>query len=659
MHLSAVALLLLFTHSANAVTVYTGKGQIPFSTPTATSLAPNATYTGLYAYDPVILQVPAVPSGFPTQVSVQVLSGAAPPGSSILQMSSFFGFSIEMSVANQVFGPSSRAINVPFLNLMANLVRRSGRVNIRVGGNSQETAVMVQNTTDGKLINKDYNNTQGTTQTPPIVFKEDLIFMLGNISRFTNIRWFLGIPFNATNPFRLDIVHTSQAVLGDHLIGLQAGNEPDFYAEFGKRSANYTPADYFGEVGALVSQMNNDPLVLNRTMLLAPSVSTGPWHPEDIWNTGFLPAYSQYLAYLAVEHYPTDNCAARFGVGIVHDPQQTLPSYLTHDSVTGVLAPYLNSTNIAQQNNKPFLMFETNTASCGGFPGISDAFAAALWGVDYGLQMAYSNFSMGLFHTGGQNVSYNPFTAPPGNLTSYAEWTVGPMYYSALAAAETFGNGSQVLDITTSANLSHSSPAYIIYEDGNPARIGVINYVTDPSGANDIQFTFAIGGQNVGQNNATPQQVQVKYLLANSTTQKYNFTWAGQTFGGYFESDGRPIGQEVVQTVQCTTANNSCTVNVPAPSYALIFLTSQALTEVESGPSATFATTVINTAAPTVAAAVLETSNGHSGLSLKQLASTSKGSLSGAIGMTDALKGAVMLGCIAVAASTLFRGAVW
>jgi len=33
-------------------------------------------------------------------------------------------------------------------------------------------------------------------------------------------------------------------------------------------------------------------------------------------------------------------------------------------------------------------MFETNTASCGGFPGLSDAFAAALWGVDYALTMA-------------------------------------------------------------------------------------------------------------------------------------------------------------------------------------------------------------------------------------------------------------------------------
>lgn len=45
---------------------------------------------------------------------------------------------------------------------MSNLVQRSGRVNIRVGGNSQETAAMVQNTTTGKLIVKDTNNTQGT-----------------------------------------------------------------------------------------------------------------------------------------------------------------------------------------------------------------------------------------------------------------------------------------------------------------------------------------------------------------------------------------------------------------------------------------------------------------------------------------------------------------
>lgn len=52
-------------------------------------------------------------------------------------------------------------------------------------------------------------------------------------------------------------------------------------------------------------------------------------------------------------------------------------------------------------------MFETNTASCGGFPGISDSFGATLWALDYGLNMAAGNFSEALFHVGGQDTYYN------------------------------------------------------------------------------------------------------------------------------------------------------------------------------------------------------------------------------------------------------------
>ncbi len=53
------------------------------------------------------------------------------------------------------------------------------------------------------------------------------------------------------------------------------------------------------------------------------------------------------------------------------------------------------------------MMFETNTASCGGFAGISDSFGAALWGLDYAMSMANGNFTGALFHIGGQNVFYN------------------------------------------------------------------------------------------------------------------------------------------------------------------------------------------------------------------------------------------------------------
>ena len=108
--------------------------------------------------------------------------------------------------------------------------------------------------------------------------------------------------------------------------------------------------------------------------------------------------------------YPDDNCAAAFpqaGFGPPKDPQTVFPDYLNHTSGQNIVAPYLNTAGIAQQNGKPFLMFETNTASCGGFPGVSDSFGAALWAVDYGLTMAASNFSGALLHVGGQSTTYN------------------------------------------------------------------------------------------------------------------------------------------------------------------------------------------------------------------------------------------------------------
>jgi hypothetical protein len=85
---------------------------------------------------------------------------------------------------------------------------------------------------------------------------------------------------------------------------------------------------------------------------------------------------------------------------------------LDHTAGINIVKPFLNASAISLAAGKPFLMFETNTASCGGFPGISDSYGSALWALDYGLQMAYSNFSGALLHVGGQNVYYNVCSIP-------------------------------------------------------------------------------------------------------------------------------------------------------------------------------------------------------------------------------------------------------
>ena len=120
--------------------------------------------------------------------------------------------------------------------------------------------------------------------------------------------------------------------------------------------------------------------------------------------------------------------------------------------------------------------------------------------------------------------SYYPYPAPPTNQSTYRQWTIGPVYYSALVMAEALGssNASQVLDLLPN-NANVFTPAYAIYDKGNLARILLFNYVTDPSGASDLTVQLNLGG--VG-----PSQVQVKYLQASSVSQKGNISWAGQVY---------------------------------------------------------------------------------------------------------------------------------
>lgn len=49
-------------------------------------------------------------------------------------------------------------LQVPFLNLMASIAQRSGAVHIRVGGNTQERAALVDTLPNGRILMKDKTN---------------------------------------------------------------------------------------------------------------------------------------------------------------------------------------------------------------------------------------------------------------------------------------------------------------------------------------------------------------------------------------------------------------------------------------------------------------------------------------------------------------------
>jgi len=84
----------------NPLIIYNGEST---AATTSTVTAASAYYTGAAAYDTTILKPPPVPSdpSVPTNFGLQLWSGGM-TNLSVPQQGSFFGFSIEMSVANLV-----------------------------------------------------------------------------------------------------------------------------------------------------------------------------------------------------------------------------------------------------------------------------------------------------------------------------------------------------------------------------------------------------------------------------------------------------------------------------------------------------------------------------------------------------------------------------
>lgn len=83
---------------------------------------------------------------------------------------------------------------------------------------------------------------------------------------------------------------------------------------------------------------------------------------------------------------------------------------------------------------------------------------------------------------------------------------------------------TQIIDLNAN-NASIFTPAYAIYEGGSVARVALFNYMTDPTGANTYTATIAVGGGQTGTPNATPAQVQVKYVYLLRSCVSGNLTF--------------------------------------------------------------------------------------------------------------------------------------
>ncbi|KAL7413310.1 hypothetical protein BDY24DRAFT_389626 [Mrakia frigida] len=634
------------------------------ATTTASVSSPTSVLSGL--------TLPEFATDLPTSVNWAVWESAEAlvdpeRGNKLLSVQmkgNWLGYSVEMSVANQVLGPYSNEIRAPFLNFLQNLRSRTqSGARVRVGGNSQEGSYMydvdgLPARADGKattsfLQKEDETEAINPTNTPSVLYTRDMVYAMSNISALVNTEWMFGIAFvnntveNWANPF--EVAQFVESYLGDNLMGLQLANEPDLYADR-RRDADYTWDTWQSEMQEFFTDVTvADPDLPQTKNWYLPNVCCN-WFPSDLLsNLTILDTFANEMKALSWQHYPHDNCENSAGEG-----QTVLAEYHSHALATNTIAGDLNYqvyNNMAIQRGLEVTMAETNTASCSGYAGVSDAFISALWTLDWSFTLASINFTSAYLHVGGRNAYYNPFTAVQTNLSATSHWTAGPTYYTTLVMAEAFGstNTSQVVDISpaydatvasTEQLVNNNFPAYAIYENNVPTKLAFINFVSN-IGVSDYDAVINIGGITEGTTRTTPTEVYVRYLRANSTLEMYDIRWAGQTASpnGAASSDGILSGDVETFTVPCDTTALTCTVKVYAPSLALVFLTKEAL-DASSGvvlatqpadSTATDVTTFPTTydaqgqGSATVADAALETSNGRGGVGTVVGGTTSKG----------------------------------
>lgn len=242
------------------------------------------------------------------------------------------------------------------------------------------------------------------------------------------------------------------SVLGPRLIAFQIGNEPDHYVMNGLRPSSYSFRDYFGEWTKVHSAVQD----------AVPSARfAGPDVAEDVtWVEKFADAAPESVTMLT---------GHRYAEGPPSDPSVTLDRLLAPNPL--FMRQAARMEEISRDARIPYVMAETNSCFKAGKEGVSDVFGAALWAVDYFLQLAASG-EQGVYFHGGASGWYTPIAGGSGR-----PFEARPIYYGLQMCRELL-KGELV-----AAGKSAGSANVSVYALRNPRKIVIVNKGSEDSAA--------------------------------------------------------------------------------------------------------------------------------------------------------------------------------
>jgi hypothetical protein len=155
------------------------------------------------------------------------------------------------------------------------------------------------------------------------------------------------------------------------VLGLEPGNEPDLFGE-PERPKSYSIAALIKDFFAYSDTFRNN-ATASKYPVIGPAICCRWRNPQDLG--AFLDGVgASTLKLVTVHEYARTVCDGR---------RVTAEELLAPELMTRFNDAARSWVAAAQQRHLPIALAETNSASCGGMPGVSNAFASTLWGLDW------------------------------------------------------------------------------------------------------------------------------------------------------------------------------------------------------------------------------------------------------------------------------------
>ncbi|MCL5005190.1 MAG: hypothetical protein M1404_01545 [Acidobacteria bacterium] len=359
-------------------------------------------------------------------------------------------------------------------------------------------------------------------------------------------RMILGLNLKQNSP-RWALSEVTQGVAKEipasQILGFEIGNEPSGFAHTPARPKTYSPADYVKDALGYIRAFRANPIA-RKYNFVAPADCCGWNNPRDLGI--ILKGIGPDLKLVSIHNYPTSTCGQR---------NVTVAQLLSPKPMESFDDLSKQLVAVAHQDNLPIALAETNSASCGGMAGVSNAFASAVWGLDYMFNIAHDGYTHINFHfsyrKGGS--AYNPiqtFGWKAGTEEHYRN-IAQPLYYAMyMFARRASGEHFLPASIKTQSNIT----AFATTSCPNcEVHVFVINEDEKASGTVDVHLSGRTGPGSL-------LLLQAPSLHSLAADVRYG--------GQQFDSDGN-IGTPHTTSI-ARGANGDYTFTLPNASAAVL-----------------------------------------------------------------------------------------